>query len=526
MDERSSLWQDARLRALGRSLYFIFAYLLLGILFYFVPGYFFADPNALEQPFVDPQYHSLIDSALCLAGVGVWLVFFAQFALPVKTFGDRLKVVDRLVTYLTGGHGPALFIENGIVRAREAEKERKGPGVIWLDSASAAVLRTGTKFTRTIGPGVHFTSADEYIAGTADLHQLSQAVGPTDDDKDEKDPFKVTKEKAPEDFEAIQKRRWETSALTRDGIEVAAAISVTFHIASKEGEGGTRFGFNQENAQNAIRDSLTRGADASQPVWSELPARMAVDIWREYVRKFKQDELFSIAEGRTETGLQIIGAMVGKRLKQKEVEKLDDFGQVVLKPEDECRNVFNTQRNSKINPYADIQLQLDNFIATSNFKYQGMYRFLLDNKKSKEAEEYLQKVTSREYDTLSKMGWEVMGVNLKRVLFAPDVEERIISQWTTLWKKNAEKERDQVERDRKLAETAGHEDALREYATEATREFKSEPFPDKFQALYYLVHGTFQGVRRNSTLLKRTNTEQRELAEIFSWLRDRWGARG
>lgn len=521
MEEQNNFWRTPIVRALLGFFGFILAYFLLYLLAYL---WLAAYPEMGEEYYLLPLRDALrqfADSLLCLIGVGAWLVFFAQFVLPVKTLNDRAKVVDRLVSYLTGGHGPALFIENGIIRAREEEKTRKGVGVIWLDSASAAVLRTRVKFTRTVGPGVHFTEADETIAGTADLHQLNQTIGPLDDDKDERDPFKVSKDHA--DYDAIQKRRWETSALTRDGIEVVAVIAVTFHIAAKEGEGNTRFGFNAKNAERAIRDSLTRGADASQPVWSELPARMAVDVWREYVRKFRQDELFAIAENRADTGLQTINAMVGKRLKQREVERLDDFGRVVLKSEEECRVVFQNHRQE--NRYRDVQEPLEDFIASAGFSYQGMYAFLLRHKQSKQAEEYIEKVPSREFEKLSEMGWEVLGVNLKRVMFAPDIEERIISQWTTLWKKNAEKERDQVERDRKLAETAGHEDALKEYAAEATREFQDDPLPNKYGALYYLVHNTFLGVRRNSALLKRTNTEQRELSDIFSWLRDR-GARG
>src|SRR5512146_3335223 len=51
----------------------------------------------------------------------LWLAFFAQFVLPVRTFRDRQKIFDRLVTYLFGGHGPAMFIRDGIVIKREGE---------------------------------------------------------------------------------------------------------------------------------------------------------------------------------------------------------------------------------------------------------------------------------------------------------------------------------------------------------------------------------------------------------------------
>lgn len=533
MEEHPRFFEHPLVRALMGFGGFILAYLSMNLLAH-LWVLFFAPPEGSETAsiftrefFLEPVnnfFQQSVGFLACLAGLVAWLVFFAQFVLPVRTFSDRLKVVGRLMTYLAGGHGPALFVENGVIRARESEKQRKGPGVIWLDSASAAVLRTGVKFTRTVGPGVHFTEANESIAGTADLHQLNLTVGPDEkEDQGDKDPFKATRETCPNDYESIQKRRWETSALTRDGIEIVATIGVTFHIAAKEDEGNTRFGFNAQNAEKAIRDSLTRGADASQPAWSELPARMAVDVWREYVRKFRQDELFAIAENRVDTGLQTIAAMVAKRLKQREVERLDDFGRVVSKPEEACRRLFNEHRRE--NRYHDIQVQLENFITTSDFKYQDMHAFLLKNGKAKEADDYLEKSTSREFETLLEMGLEVLGVNFKRVIFAPDIEERIISQWTTLWKKNAEKERDQVERDRKLAETAGQEDALKEYAADATREFQHAPLPNKHGALYYLVHNAFLGTRRNSSLLKRTNTEQRELSDIFSWLRDR-GARG
>ncbi len=60
----------------------------------------------------------------------LWVTFFAQFVLPVRTAADRQKIVDRLFTYLSGGHGPALFIENGKVREHQGERLKKGPGVV------------------------------------------------------------------------------------------------------------------------------------------------------------------------------------------------------------------------------------------------------------------------------------------------------------------------------------------------------------------------------------------------------------
>src|SRR5690349_9440298 len=113
----------------------------------------------------------------------VWMAFFAQFVLPVQKFSDRQKIFSRLLTRLSGGHGPALFIENGVIKEHSGERLKRGPGVVWLDSASAAVTRTAVAIKQTMGPGVHFIEANEYIAGTLDLHIQSQSIGPKELDK-------------------------------------------------------------------------------------------------------------------------------------------------------------------------------------------------------------------------------------------------------------------------------------------------------------------------------------------------------
>src|SRR5678816_3440276 len=59
----------------------------------------------------------------------LWIAFFAQFVLPVRTLGERQKIFDRLITYLSGGHGPAMFIRNGELIKREGEETKKGPGL-------------------------------------------------------------------------------------------------------------------------------------------------------------------------------------------------------------------------------------------------------------------------------------------------------------------------------------------------------------------------------------------------------------
>jgi hypothetical protein len=450
MDEQEGFLQRPVVKTLLRFGILILLYLIL-------LGW-----QAWSGPAINPLA-PLGDLLICLIGSIFWMIFFAQFVMPVTKLGARAMIVNRLVSYLSGYHGPAIFVENGVVRESAGELNKRGPGVVWLDSASAAVLRTPVKFTRTVGPGVHFTRSKEYIAATVDLHTLTQIIGPNDDDQ----PFTV-KEDDP-NFEHIQKRRYETSALTRDAIEVVATLTVTFRIKSTPGEGGTPFGFNEENVRKAVTEGLTQGAQADQPVWSPLPARMAVDIWREYLRKFKLIELFEIPEGRTDTALQMINGLIRKRLSQETVEVLDNFGRPL--------------------PHVPPQ-------------------------------------TSQEFERLRDMGVEVTGAFVRRLSFAHEVQENLTSQWLMLWLKNAEKERDQVERSSKVIEATAREEALKEFALNAAAEISAARMDEtapKLHALEMLVHSTLSGITRNTSLLKRTNREQRELTEIFRWLREKRG---
>jgi hypothetical protein len=66
----------------------------------------------------------VFDAILSGLGLLFWLAVFAQFVLPVSTLKDRQKIFDRLLLYLVGAHGPAIFIQDGVpVERREEEKK-------------------------------------------------------------------------------------------------------------------------------------------------------------------------------------------------------------------------------------------------------------------------------------------------------------------------------------------------------------------------------------------------------------------
>src|SRR4030067_1039215 len=97
------------------------------------------------------------DMVLVIAAYLIWIAFFAQFALPVRNFGQRILASNYLFWYSLGQHGPAFKIDNGEIPDRYPKDKPHRRGVIVLDTASAAVLRTRTQFTRSVGPGLVFT---------------------------------------------------------------------------------------------------------------------------------------------------------------------------------------------------------------------------------------------------------------------------------------------------------------------------------------------------------------------------------
>ncbi len=249
----------------------------------------------------------VLDAVLFFIGLILWMAFFAQFVLPVNKFENRVRIFSHLLLHMSGGHGPAILVENGRTQADELERSRRGPGVVWLDSASAAQLRKTTRFTRTIGPGVHFTDPGEYMAGIVDLHIQTQSIGLEDRDE----PFEPRPESMSlEEYDAIQKRAAETRALTRDGIDVVAKLTITFKIDADPvtGEGpGSRFGYfepkkGEENQHPVFKAIANEGVNPERSssakelktvAWNQFPAFIAADLWREYISRFTLLELFT-----------------------------------------------------------------------------------------------------------------------------------------------------------------------------------------------------------------------------------------
>ena len=489
-----------------------------------------------------------------------WIAFFAQFVLPVRTFKDRQKIFSRLLTDLLGGHGPALFIENGVIKEHSGERLKSGPGVLWLDSASAAVTRSAVAIRQTMGPGVHFMESGEYIAGTVDLHIQSQSVGPKELDK----PFdKQSDSQTDEEFHQIQDRRKQVSALTRDGIEVIPNVSVSFRVDTgfpKEGQPGSRFGYRtgvtkKAKAEEAkdkeairkailgegINPNMQAGSPRHRVAWNQLPAALAVDLWREYAAKFTLDELFAPEQTvpapppqspqPTEEEIDLLSQplRVGARRENmqdgfivmlREMNKLMDR---MIKWLEGTNTKNQTQRSMPVSsppqpPGGEIQkktaLQVINEMVQARLT-QPEVDILDDQGKRGEGT-----IPSPEFKLLQERGLRVLSTSVGSLRLNPVIEETIINRWSATWLSNAKSEKEQIERRKNIIELAGQEKAIRQYADLLSHDLIQRKPVGVKETLKTLLLRTRTIIYKNDQLRKRMIHNQDDLEEILKWIEE------
>jgi hypothetical protein len=233
-----------------------------------------------------PALTLLLDALLFILSLLAAIALASQFALPVRTAGDRWQALSHLIAFLLRQHGPISTVENGRLGPVHGE-DRDSPGILFVDPASAAVLRTPTRFTRAVGPGLTFTAPGERVAEAIDVRRQvrslqGQRPGPGD----------------PVDAAS-------SMALTRDGIPISADLSITFmldpghSLPPREGRSAQLppYEVNLQAAERAAYGHAYGDGDHEDLPWTELPLRLAVDLWREEVKRHQLDELLDDRTG-------------------------------------------------------------------------------------------------------------------------------------------------------------------------------------------------------------------------------------
>lgn len=363
-----------------------------------------------------------------------WLTyFFAQFVLPIHKPEERQEIFTRVRDFESGRRGPILFVKNGRVIEHEGESQKKGPGVLVLDTASAVVLRTDSEIVGAVGPGIRFTRGSEYI-----IRDINQKTGQTEAigvdlrtqwkylglSPDFKLPNQTQNPAAYQKvLSEMDKLRKQTAGLTRDGFEVYAYMSIKFRVKRDDRNNQltqsdvlTQFGYDSQSVTNAVtRELIEINTHENKKIrikWKELPEHLVVNLWREYVRKFKLEELFTDKDNFS--NLQNIEYKINQHVTRERVNPLDDIG----------------------SPGGPGRQKL-----------------------------------SREYAQLQARGLEILEVRVHHVSFQKEMEDKVVSQWTNDWMRAAKRDEDLMKEKAALAETASRNEALKRFARVSTQKF-------------------------------------------------------
>jgi hypothetical protein len=523
--------------------YLIFPPILVVIL------YFFTAPRGVDNNVY--IWGIIEDLAIYFGLLTVWLVFFAQFVLPVQTFKDRQKIFDRLLVYLAGKHGPAIFVRDGQPVKSEGEERKKGPGVLWLDSASGVVTRTDATFKSTLGPGVHFTEKGETIAGYVDLHIQNHSIGP----RDNEDPFaKKLGSQSNEEYKFIQDHRFQTSALTRDGIEVIPSISVTFKIdadpISDSNLPGSRFGFNADAVLLAVRGEaidpnpdIPKASHGNHVPWNQLPALLAADVWRDLVSQFTLNDLFEQKYSLPSafpnvTRQEIIDDPLLNPIKPQ--GEFEEFLTNIVKELNRSISQWANWIEDRCNPSEKIEpkkplvgskniipkegkvtgLQLINFLIRERLQKQNTAA--LDRYGNYQSG---QPSLSNEHAFLRKRGIYVHSASISKLRLPREIDEKLISQWTANWLGHARVEQDRLNQEEGFNRIQIEETALQEYIVQLSSDLltqvRNNRATDLRETLRALLLESRVALVRETQVFRQTSSEREALEEIIQWLEAR-----
>jgi hypothetical protein len=132
-------------------------------------------------------------------------------------------------------------------------------------------------------------------------------------------------------------------------------------------------------------------------------------------------------------------------------------------------------------------------------------------------------VESMEFKQLQSRGLEIIDVRIHNILFENGLEDQIIQQWSAEWLTIAKKESAHLTVMESLIETAARNEASRNFARIASRQFGARPITPQenpFKTLQLLIQPLKEFIISESAGGRDMEMELRKLDEIWKWLLD------
>jgi hypothetical protein len=274
------------------------------------------------------------------------LGWVSLFVLPAHGSEERRKVYERLMGYVNGLHGPAVFVKNGELIARKDEEiqnegiKARFASLAFVDLSSAIVLESGLlppilglsrkvapagekpSPIRALGPGIGFLYSGERIRGTVDLRKQVRSIKGvhcfTSDGIELETSVDVifTLGQLPDVITVIDTKvdGLHAIAIDRD----TKKISISYKIddadsvdlqSNLQGKKLTRvarlvsenitsnrppFMFEGDHIISAVLSQPRNTSDGKLEKWTDLPAQVAVSLLLDELSRVTYDHLYSL----------------------------------------------------------------------------------------------------------------------------------------------------------------------------------------------------------------------------------------
>ncbi|MFN8405830.1 MAG: hypothetical protein U0V48_20085, partial [Anaerolineales bacterium] len=343
-------------------------------------------------------------------------------------------------------------------------------------------------------------------------------------------------------------------------------INVVFRVDTgfpKKGQIGSRFGYrtgvtskdkreekeDQESIYNAILgEGINPYYKPENPrhrmAWNQLPAALAVDVWRDYASKFKLDEFFAAGQrvppekppviepteeeidpltqaiqvGPNRNVIQTAIAQILRQINLRMARLTADIEKKTPPPStgEESQPYTPPPLPKKEKPEPKTALEVINEMVKARLTNPFVDHLdQLGQRFENDTPDF-----SREYDLLKKRGLKVISVSVSNLRLNPEINKELLDKWQANWLSHAKAEKDQVERRKSVFETASQERAVKQYAewlSEAVVRANPKRGEVK-EALKSLLNRTRAIIVRNDQLRRQMSTELQDMEEILRWI--------
>jgi hypothetical protein len=343
----------------------------------------------------------------------------------------------------------------------------------------------------------------------------------------------------------------EVSGLTRDGVEVAPNITVVFQIDADPVTGknpGSHFAhldpfkFKPPEDNPVFKAIVSVGINPKAlteekrlVAWNELPARIAVDLWREYLGKFTLRQLFEAGQGappppakppgeppaetRARPATPHRGGGMAAWLLHGINDRLAGWAdrcEAGGKAPIRARQEIPRRKDDPLPGKEEgklTALQVINRMVAARMTSDSVIEM-----DSQGRLDYSKSPPSKEYGILKGRGLRIHAVSISNVRMKRSVEDELVRQWKASWSQNAKAEKAQVDRLRSFTELSSQLDGDTEYAVSIARSLKEKKPQDFIETIRTLLLRSRNELVKNDRFHRQAGMEREELEELIQWV--------